>query len=303
MKSEHRHELKTNDLSRWATQVGHSTEKYTNQIIAGVLGLVLLAGIGIYWQSASRAARSAGWNEMAAAQSAEDFANIADKYPGTQVAAWATLREGELHLGTGMRLTFTDRASGVSDLKKSREAFEKLVNDDSVPADVKERALFGLGRTLETLSDKNTEEAIAAYQKLITEYAYSAYKNAAEARIAALRTGGAQDFYAWWHEQNPKPVDRELPRDLSTPGGPLLNPNNTSAPLGENEFPTTSGGTSDPTKAAPSEKPAETSDEKPAEKTEAPKTPESDAKKGAETPAASPTPEAPAKSDEPAKKE
>ena len=128
---------------------------------------------------------------MAAAQSAEDFANIADKYPGTQVAAWAMLREGELHLGTGMRLTFTDRASGVSDLKKAREAFEKLVNDDSVPADVKERALFGLGRTLETLSDKNTEEAIAAYQKLITEYAYSAYKNSAEARLRRSAPAGA----------------------------------------------------------------------------------------------------------------
>lgn len=305
MKSEHRHELKTNDLSRWATQVGHSSEKYTNQIIAGAIGLVLLAGIGIYWQSASRAARSAGWNEMAAAQSAEDFANIADKHPGTVVASWALLREGELHLNSGMRLAFTDRASGTSDLKKAREAFEKLVKDDSTPADAKERALFGLGRCLETLSNKNTEEAIAVYQRLITEYAYSAYKSAAEARIAALRTGGAQDFYAWWHEQNPKPVDRELPRDLSMPGGALLNPggainpNNTGAPLGEDEFPTTSGGTSEPsktTKTAPAEKPAE--------KGEAPKAPESDVKKDAEKPAASPTPEkAPEKTDEPAKKE
>ena len=106
-------------------------------------------------------------------------------------------------------------------MKKARESFDKIVNDPDAPPDVKERALFGLGRCLETLSDRNTDEAIAVYQQLLNDYLYSAYKSAAEARIAALRTGGAQEFYAWFHDQNPKPPDRELPRDLK---GPVLPP-------------------------------------------------------------------------------
>ncbi|MGE3313836.1 MAG: tol-pal system YbgF family protein [Planctomycetaceae bacterium] len=296
MKSEHRHELKTNDLGRWATEVGHSAEKYTGQIIAGVVGVLLIGAIAVYWQSSSKAAASAGWNEMAAAQNAEDFANIADKYPGTSVSAWARLREAEMHLATGMRLSFTDRASGVSDLKKSREAFEKLVSDDSVPADAKERALFGLGRCLESLSSKNLDEPIAAYQRLVTEYPYSAYKTAAEARIAALRTGGAQDFYAWWHEQNPKPVDRELPRDMAAPGGPILNPGAAVDPFNiEDASPVINPNPSDPAKSDSST---------PAEKSEAPKSPEPEAAKDAAKPADSPSSEkTPEKSNEPAAKE
>lgn len=304
MKSEHRHELKTNDLGRWASQVSESAEKYTNQIIAGIVGVMLIAAIAIYWQRSSKAAASAGWNEMAAAQSAEDFANIADKYPGTAAAAWALLREAELHLGTGMRLAFTDRASGLSDLKKARESFEKLVNDSSIPADVKERALFGQGRCLETLSGKDTTAAIAAYQRLISEYDYSAYRKAAEERIAALRLGGAQDFYAWWQEQNPKPADRELPRDIANPGGSILNPG-TSALSGDPfniEDDSTKSAPVKTNTSAPADTPA--SSENSSETNDALPVPETDAAKDAANPADPPslekTPEKPA---EPAAKE
>jgi len=218
MKSEHRHDLKTNELGRWAAEVGQSYEKYLNQIIIGAVAVLLLVAGAIYLSRSSAASASAGWNEMAAAQSAEDFANIADKHQGTAVGAWARLKECEQHLGNGIQLAFTDRASALSDLKKAREGFEKVIDDPAASDDVKERALFGLGRCLETMSDRNTEQAIAAYQRLVDEYAYTAYKTAAENRIAALKTGGSQEFYSWFHEQNPKPADRPLPRDMIRPG-------------------------------------------------------------------------------------
>ncbi len=218
MKSEHRHDLKTNDLGKWATEVGDSAGKYVNQIIAGAFGLVLLVAVAFYWSHSSSAAKTAGWNEIAAAKSAEEFANVADKHKGTVVASWARLKEGELHLDSGLRLMFTDRASGLSDLNKAKKSLEEAAYDAASPADVKERALFSLGRCLETLSDGKTEDAIAVYQKLVTDYPYTPYKNVANTRIEALRTGGSQEFYSWFHAQNPKPPDRELPRDMAFPG-------------------------------------------------------------------------------------
>ncbi len=64
---------------------------------------------------------------------------------------------------------------------------------------------------------KINDGAIETYQRLVTEFPISVYKDYAEARIAALKTGTAQDFYAWFEQQNPKPADREMPKDLIPP--------------------------------------------------------------------------------------
>ncbi len=143
--------------------------------------------------------------------------------PATKVAPWARLREGEAELSSGIRLLFNDREAGRSDLKKAEESFEKLINDKQTPEEVRERALFGLGRCRESLPAKGAgaatinDPAIETYERLLKQFPESVYKDLVEARIAALRTGTAQDFSAWFETQNPKPADRAMPKDLSIP--------------------------------------------------------------------------------------
>jgi hypothetical protein len=225
MKSEHRHELKTNDLERIASDWGHASERYvhqhTNLLIAGAVALVVLVIGGLYWRTSSGSYDSQGWRALSDAQSTADFGTVADKYAGTKVAQWARLQEGENELSSGVRLFFTDREAGRSDLKKAEENFEKLINDKSSADEVVDRALFGLARCRESMPPKDTSPgtinnpAIEVYERLLKRD--TPYKQLAEERIAALRTATAQDFNAWFALQNPKPADRAMPKDLSIP--------------------------------------------------------------------------------------
>ncbi len=223
MKSEHRHELKTNELERIASELGHTAEHYVHDnwmlLAAAVVAILIGAGGVVYWRSSSGSAGQQGWREFASASKAADYGNVADKYSGSVAAAWSRLLEGEMELNSGIRSSFTDRSAGRSDLQKAQENFEKLIADKATPSDVIERALFGLARAKEALPPKDlspskiNDGAIETYQRLVTEFPISVYKDYAEARIAALKTGTAQDFYAWFEQQNPKPADREMPKD------------------------------------------------------------------------------------------
>ncbi|HUE14742.1 MAG TPA: hypothetical protein VMR25_11300 [Planctomycetaceae bacterium] len=227
MKSEHRHELKTNELERIASDLGHASERYvqthTNQLIAVAVVLVAIVIGAIYWRMSSGSFDRQGWRALSDAGSTADYGTVADKYAGTKVAPWARLREGEAELTSGIRLLFTDRDAGRSDLKKAEENFEKLIAEKLTPPEVVERALFGLGRCQESLPAKNAgtatinDPAIETYERLLKEFPDSVYKPLVESRIAVLRTGSAQDFNAWFETQNPKPADRTMPKDLSIP--------------------------------------------------------------------------------------
>jgi nitrogen fixation-related uncharacterized protein len=257
MKSEHRHELKTNELERIASDWGHASERYvqdhTNQLIVAAVVIVALIIGAIYWRMSSGSVDRQGWRALSDAQSTADYGTVADKYSATKVAPWARLREGEAELTSGIRLLFNDREAGRSDLKKAEENFEKLINDKQTPDEVRERALFSLGRCRESLPAKGAgaatinDPAIETYERLLKQFPDSVYKELVEARIAALRTGTAQDFSAWFETQNPKPADRAMPKDLSIP------------PLPEDFGPTGQTGASKD-KSSKDQKPASTSE-------------------------------------------
>ncbi len=269
MKSEHRHELKTNELERLASELGHTAESYVQQnwmlLVAAVVVVALGVGGVVYWRSSSSVAGQQGWRDFASASKAADYGNVADKYSGSVAASWARLLEGEMELTSGIRSSFTDRAAGRSDLKKAEENFSKLIADKATPSEVMERALFGLARAKEALPEKNlgpskiNDAAIETYQRLVTEFPISIFKDYAESRIAALKTGTAQDFYAWYEQQNPKPADREMPKDLIPPspdesktatGEPMKTPPASSAPKADTNSGTKPAAAPSPAKPA-----------------------------------------------------
>jgi hypothetical protein len=173
---------------------------------------------------------------LRASGTAEDFANVADEYSGSQVGAWARLQEAESHLHSGIRLSFADRTAARDDLQEAREAYDTVLANPAAPLPVRERALYGLARTLETLAGIQTaekdgdaskpaatlDEAVAAYEQLLKQFNQTLYANVAKERIAELKKPSTQDFYAWFRQQNPTPADRALPRDGLPPGHPPL---------------------------------------------------------------------------------
>ena len=220
MKSEHRHELAENDLAKLLNRWGAEFDKHVNVVLT-VLVVVALLYVGYwFWSSSSSAANADGWKELAAATDATGFVSVAEKFPGTHVAEWATLRAANSYLQSGIRNSLSNRPASNDDLQQASESFESLLSNSSILPAVREQALVGNALTLETLSDGDTSDAIAAYEALIDEFPTSRFASFAEDRIVSLKTGGVQEFYAWFHQLNPTPDDRALPDDLSNPIDP-----------------------------------------------------------------------------------
>ncbi|MCC7423255.1 MAG: hypothetical protein IT428_23510 [Planctomycetaceae bacterium] len=288
MNSEHRHELKENELGKLTVKAQSFFEKYGNQVLLGTIGALLLAGGIALWVNSSTSKAAAGWNRFVGAETASDYATVADAFPGTEVAQWAKLNEAENYLFNGLQLTFKDRKSGKSDLEKGKALFEDVLKSTPLPPRMRERALFGLARTLEITSGKDTSEAIKTYDAIVTDFKDSTYGRLAAERVDALKKGGTQSFYAWFQEQNPKLDDRPKPKDGGLPFElPSAHPPLDFDALGKKEE-----SKSEETKDEPKDLPKE-----PAPGTESEKKEEGEKKPAADKPEADKKPEEP-KSDE-----
>ena len=225
MKSEERHRLQANELQQVVKTTGSLLERHATTIVAVVCGVMLVAAASIWWMRQSTATSSAAWTLLENAQSVDDFGSIAEKYKNTPAGDWAKLRESEANLRSGSDVLFTDRDLANTDLKRAREGFEQLMASASTDPAVRERAVWGLARCLESTSDGDTTKATEAYQRLLNDFPETIYKPFAEDRISALKTGGTKEFYAWFSKQNPKPADIR-PKDgaAKSPLDPFLPP-------------------------------------------------------------------------------
>ena len=204
-------------------------QSYGKSVFIGVGVLCLIAVIIIWWTISASAAREQRWTGMLTANSVEDFAEVASKYPNDPVGHWARLKEAEQALSSAIQMSPIDRQGSVSELVKAHEAFTKLAGTKSEL--IEERRLFGLARCLETLAGedvgksgenvKGVDKAIEAYQRFTDQFPDSIYRPFAEDRIQDLKSKRAKDFYAWFREQNPNPEDFKMPEDgKPLPGSP-----------------------------------------------------------------------------------
>lgn len=215
-------ELHDTELGEATVHATESLEKHLKAfIVGGVAVIVVVAGI-IAVTSSGRGASEAGWSRFAEAASASDFANVASDFPGTEVAIWARLREAEMQLGEAIQLQFTDRAAANSQLKKSSEAFDAVIEKASALPQAKERALLGKARLLEATSDGDLSKAIEAYKAFVQGFPESVWFDQVTARIESLESGESSEFYAWFSQQDPKPEDRPAPRDGLPTGHPEI---------------------------------------------------------------------------------
>lgn len=220
MKSEHRHELHTNDLGKLTEKATQSVtgffDTHGNRIMIVVCVVSLALAAIIYYVRRSNYMEANAWRQLAFSRKDTDFAAVSEDFKGTSAAPWAKLQEAEVRLAQGIQFMFTNREAGLLELKKSREALETLVNDRGVRGEVRERALYALARCQESTAHGDTSEAVATYEKLLKEFPNTVYKSFAEKQVAELKTSRAKDFYTWFAKQNPKPPAAKKPADHGT---------------------------------------------------------------------------------------
>lgn len=207
MKSEERHRLKENELGRVVQTTGSALERHATTIVACVCGALLVSAAVIWWMRQSTVSSSAAWALLEDAKKVGDYDEVAETYKNTPAGDWAKLLGSEMYLQSGGDDLFTDRDLANTDLKRAREGFEQLLAAAGTNPIIRERAVWGMARCLESTSDGDTAKAIEAYERLLKEFPDTIYKPFAEDRVTALKTGGSREFYAWFSKQNPKPAD------------------------------------------------------------------------------------------------
>jgi hypothetical protein len=217
MKSEHRHELQTNELGKVADKVVGSMEgffeTYGNRVLIGFCVVMVAASLVIYKVRRDRSTEAVAWRALSSARNAEDYAGVWESHPGTSAGRWARVHEGESRLSEGIQLLFTNVESGTKELKLAREALQAVVDQKGAPAEIRERATFALARCLEALSDGSESDAVKTYQALLREFPATIYKKDAEDRIEALGSGSGQEFYTWFAKYERPKVSEKRPRD------------------------------------------------------------------------------------------
>jgi hypothetical protein len=216
MKSEERHHLHENDLAQILERWMGKVEPYSNQILIGVLAVAVIGIGGMLWSRSSQAKSAQGWAEFAKANSADDFATVADVHPSSDVGRWSKLLAAELYLNQGLQSATADKKTTDERLKQSEESFNQLLQDQATSAAIRERALFGLAVCRETSSGADTQPAITTYEELLKAFPDSRFSTLAKRRIDELRTEQAREWYAWFSQQERNPEDRPVPRDLAT---------------------------------------------------------------------------------------
>jgi hypothetical protein len=221
MDSQHRHELQQNDFSLLLQKLNRFLEKHGNRISIGIcLATALLVG-WILWQRNVKAREQVAWSQLSGSASPDDLEDVWKKNPDSSAAPWARLVEAEQRLTNGIQSMFLDVEAGRKELDQARKSFDVLSEMGSAPRMVRERALFGLARAEESLSDGTTQAAQKVYQRLLERFPDSFFKDKAERRLRELSSGGSAEFYQWFAKfDRPKPKDQQ-PRDTGATGSDL----------------------------------------------------------------------------------
>jgi tetratricopeptide (TPR) repeat protein len=202
MKTARRHELQTNTLADWLGKEYETVRPYAKTLLGIVLAAVVL--VAFYLVSTRRSAdvEAREWTRYFTALDSEnpedldDLAQAAD-LKGTPVGYWANLIVADRAFSQGSSQLFEDRTKANEELSKAVTHYKEAVGG-SDPL-LRQRALFGLGRSYESQSGK-LQDARAQYERLIKEFPDSVYGGLAKKRLADIDRGSTKEFYDWFAE-------------------------------------------------------------------------------------------------------
>ena len=298
MKTERRHELKTNELADWLGKSMVRVEENYKVGLAIVVVVVLIVAVWAYLRNSAAQKMQESWTafQRASTQSnINELTDVASRYGELPAGACARLVLGDTQLRAGTDQLFSDRADANDQLRRALENYQLVIDSPAnLTPVVKQRALLGLARAAESLNE--LPRAREAYQQLAdtNRWPQAYYSKEAQIRLDSLSRNSTKEFYDWFAKQEPRPAlspagdGASLFQDSVLPSEPATAPAATAPPSGSAPAETPPAETpAAPEGAAPATPPADSS---------APAAPSSEpAAAPSETPATAPseTPVAP----------
>ena len=273
MKTERRHELQSNQLADFLTDVGEKTKPYATMVLGLVLAALVIVCVYIYLSRSAAAEEGASWEQAMQAASSGDteaLRGVITNYPNKPAAMWSQLILADRELNDGVNRLFTQKSAGRDLIRTAADDYQNVAERAVQPMLI-EHALYGLGRSQESLDQ--LPKAREAYDRLLKDYPSGAYAERARRRIEELDRDSTKEWYDWFAKTEPTPANLSKggftnPFDEKGPSlGPLPPgfdvpdmPKSTTPP--PEPKPDDSKAKSDSSKAAPADSKAKSDDSK-----------------------------------------
>ena len=265
MKSEHRHELKTNELAEWLANLPQWTKENLVTIICVSVFIVVLAGL-YFWRGYSKNVLqvrertkltyllnqlSGGKVQILQAQAqgrdlsflllqpAKGLEAFAQTTKNNRMAALALIKQaealrGELHYGTVEQSYVTEQ------INKAKASYTQAMEISSNNPSLAAGARFGLGLCEEELG--NFEQARQIYRDIVAGAGYEGTVAVSQAQRRLKIMADHEQQIAFKPDPNPKPTVTSQPQiDIrpTTPGLPanIIPPFSINRPLDFSMFP------------------------------------------------------------------
>jgi hypothetical protein len=229
MKSERRHELQHNDLQEWIVKSYDRVVPYRSTVLGiGLLAVVLLIGLWI-WRSHAASQAADAWASLGVPVLQTDIANdqmipflqqrTIQPYPDSAAADWARVFQGDTSLMVGENRILADKKTGEGLVNQALEAFYNKALETATNPAVREQAMFGKARALESMirNKDQLRDAAAAYDDFNTSFPKRMYKAIADKRLEGLKKPDTLKFYEALAKYERKPKVTTPPSDLETP--------------------------------------------------------------------------------------
>lgn len=213
MRSDHRHELKTNELADWLTNFPQWIEQNRKNLIAGaaILVVAILAYVAIYYRGAvalernqqrltrlvsqvpeqmnavMRSSMQGADQSYTLMPISQDLQDLAGDTSNDNMAALALIKRGEtLRAELHLRLTDATRDDVDAQIAKAQVSYQQALDRKPSSATLLAAARFGLGLCEEELG--NFDKAAQIYREVAekAEYAGTAAQAAAEYRLKIM---------------------------------------------------------------------------------------------------------------------
>ncbi|GEM_PF-7001056 len=235
MKSQRRHELKTNPLAVWVERIIRQVQPYWKLITAAVV-VIAVVWLGTLILKARHEARlEQGWDRLfailrdehlnqliqqlqedeqtkdlrpeeqrreALARLAEQLDAVAQAYADTPVATYAQVELGDIYYALGLSYLFQDVEEARKYLDRAVESYQQATTTRVTEPQLVPRARFGLAQALEARGRSSRDDSPHDWQRAQQEYELltrspSIYHPLAQARLDAMQRGR---FHEWFWE-------------------------------------------------------------------------------------------------------
>ena len=203
MKTERRHELQANQLAEFLTDVSEKAKPYAKGLLGVALAALVVVCAYLYLSRRSAAEEGESWNEAWQAIGSRDdegLRNVIKKYPDKPAAMWSQLVLADIELSRGVSSLFGQKSAGRDLIRSAFDDYQHVADHAMHPL-LREQALFGMGRSQESLNQ--LEKAREAYERVVKDFPGGPYAKCAQQRMDALAHDTTKVFYDWFAAAEP----------------------------------------------------------------------------------------------------